>query len=221
MKNQLFFTIICSLLLFSAYSQIPTDGLVGHYKLNDGNYEDSSPSALDLEVAGVGILLPVNDRFGESNQALLFINEYMNLASNPIAFNFDADSNFSLCAWLEIGESTVDWTGLLNNWNGAGTGGYYLGLNPDQGIRWNVNGPTPIDSGVIPTGKWTHVAATYNGIDSHLYINGISVGSATNNTPIVASPLPFTVATQADLQNILFPGKLDNILVYDRALSFV
>ncbi|MBV1922628.1 MAG: T9SS type A sorting domain-containing protein [Flavobacteriaceae bacterium] len=221
MTKKLLFTLMCISIFFSGFAQIPTNGLVGHYKLNDGTYEDSSPSALDLEVAGIGILLPVNDRFGASDQALLFINEYLDLISNPNAFNFNADSNFTLCAWIEIGESIADWTGLLNNWNGAGAGGYYLGLNPDQGVRWNVNGPLPIDSGSIPTGDWTHVAATYDGVNSNLYINGVSVGSAANNTPIVASPLPFTIATQADVPNLQFPGKLDDILVYDRALSFV
>lgn len=219
MKKQFIFILMCLSLFFSGYAQIPTDGLVGHYNLDDGLYEDSSPSELDLEVAGIGILFPADDRFGESDRALLFINEYLDLISNPNAFNFDSDSTFSLCIWMEIGESIVDWTGILNNWNGPGTGGYYLGLNPDQGVRWNVNGPTPIDSGFIPTGEWTHVAATYNGVDSKLYVNGELVGTATNNTPISASPLPFSVGTQADATNRQFPGTLDDILVYDRELS--
>ena len=219
MKKQLIFTLLCISLLFSSYAQIPTDGLIGHYKLNDGNLEDSSPSGLDLEAAGIGILFPADDRFGESDQALLFINEYLDLSSDPTAFNFDSNSNFSLCIWIEIGESVVDWTGLLNNWNGPGTGGYYLGLNPTQGVRWNVNGPTVIDSDAIPTGEWTHIAATYNGADSKLYIDGEFVASAANNTPIAASPLPFTVATQADLPTLQFPGILDDILVYDRELN--
>ena len=220
MKKLLLFTLLCLFLSFSGYSQIPTNGLVGHYELNDGTYIDSSPSGFDLEVFGLGgVLLPVQNRFGEADQALLYLSEYMDLASNPTAFDFDSDSNFSLCVWMEIGESTFDWTGLLNNWNGAGTGGYYLGLNPTQGVRWNVNGPTPIDSPAIPTGEWTHVAATYNGVDSNLYINGALVGTAANNTPIVSSPRPFTVGAQADLPTLQFPGKFDDILVYDRELT--
>ena len=220
MKNYFSFFLLSISIIFSSYAQIPSDGLVGHYMLNDGNYEDSSPSEFDLEVVDIGgILLPVDNRFGAANQALLYFNEYMDLASNPSAFNFDADSKFSLCVWIEIGEAMVDWTGLLNNWNGAGAGGYYLGMNPTQGVRWNVNGPLNIDSETIPTGEWTHIAATYNGVDSRLYINGALAGSATNNTPIVASPLPFTVASQADLPTLQFPGKLDDILVYNREIS--
>lgn len=220
MKKQLLFTVLSILISFFSYAQIPTNGLVGYYELDNGTYTDSSPSGFDLEVFGLGgVLLPVQNRFGQSDRALLFLNEYMDLASNPTAFDFDSDSNFSLCVWMEIGESIVDWTGLLNNWNGAGAGGYYLGINPTQGVRWNVNGPTPVDSATIPTGEWTHIAATYNGVDASLYVNGVVVGTATNGTPIAASPRPFTVAAQADLPTLQFPGKLDEILVYDRELS--
>ncbi len=220
MKKQLLFAVLGIFLSFTGYSQVPTNGLVGYYELNNGTYTDSSPSGLDLEVFGLGgVLLPVQNRFGQADQALLYLNEYMDLASNPTAFDFDSDSNFSLCVWMELGEDVPDWTGLLNNWNGAGTGGYYLGLNPTQGVRWNVNGPTPVDSATIPTGEWTHVAATYDGVDANLYINGVLEGTAANNIPILSSPLPFTVGAQANLPTLQFPGKFDDILVYDRELT--
>ena len=220
MKKQLLFATLCIFLSFTGYSQIPTNGLVGYYELNNGSYVDSSPSGFDLEVFGLGgVLLPVSNRFGQAEQALLYLNEYMDLASNPDAFNFDSDSKFSLALWMKIGQDSLDWTGLLNNWNGAAGNGYYLGLNPTQGVRWNVNGPALIDSPAIPTGEWTHIAATYDGVDAILYVNGVVVGSELNNVPILASPLPFTVAAQADVNTIQFPGKLDEILVYDRPLT--
>lgn len=219
MKKQLLFAVLGILISFTGYSQIPTDGLVGYYKLNDGIYTDSSPSGFDLEVVGLGgILLPVQDRFAQPEKALLYLNEYMDLASNTTAFDFDSDSNFSLCVWMEIGESVLDWTGLLNNWNDT-SGGYYLGLNPTQGVRWNVNGPSPVDSPTIPTGEWTHIAATYNGVDAKLFVNGVLSGSETNSIPILSSALPFTVGAQANVPDNQFPGKFDDILVYDRELT--
>jgi hypothetical protein len=206
--------------LFRMNGEIPLDGLVGYYTLDNGTYVDSSPSSFDLEPAGNGgALFAVDNRFGEPDKALNFINEYLSLASNPTAFDFDLDSNFSLCVWINIGQPIVEWTGLLNNWNGPGTGGYYLGINPTQGVRWNVNGPIVIDSPAIPTGEWTHVAVTYNAFDSNLYINGVLVGTAANNTLMFSSPLPFTVGTQANLTTLQFPGVIDEVLVYDRVLS--
>ena len=43
--------------------------------------------------------------------------------------------------------------------------------------------------------------------------------SGLNNTPIMASPFPFTVASQTDVPTLQFPGVIDDILVYDRVLT--
>jgi len=217
MKKKLPIVLTIFFLSFYGYAQIPTDGLVGHYTLNEESTSDSSTSGYDLALIGQGSIVPVEDRFNLPDKAMLLIGEYMDLASDPTAFNFDSDSKFSLCTWIKLEDPVVDWTGLLNNWNDTG---YYLGINPTQGIRWNVGGPIPIDSpDAIPVGEWVHIAATYNGIDAALYINGVLVGFEANNTPINASPLPFTVATQANLPDLQLPGVIDDILVYDRDLT--
>ncbi|MFT5435529.1 MAG: hypothetical protein ACI840_000162 [Ulvibacter sp.] len=200
-------------------SEIPLIGLVGYYQLNDGTYIDSSTSGFDLEEVGVGgSLLPVEDRFGENDKALDFNNEYLDLGTNTNAFNFSSDSNLSLCVWLNLQEPVSSWKGIVNNWNFGD--GYFLGVNPNQGIRWNVGGPNPIDSPQpILLNEWTHVAVTYNGITSAIYINGGLVQTGVNNTPIVASSLSFSVGCQANQPTYLFPGVMDDILVYDRVLT--
>ncbi len=204
---------------FKENAIIPIEGLVGHYQLNDGLYLDESDSGYDLEEVGAGgSLLPVENRFGEGDNALFFVNEYLDLATNTNAFNFNSNSNFSLCVWINIQESIFDWTGLLSNWD-VGTG-YYLGINPSQGIRWNVGGPVPIDSPQsIPVSEWTHIAVTYDGTTSSIFINGDLVQSGVNNTSIIATPQPFSVGAQADVPTNLFPGVMDDILVYDRVLT--
>jgi hypothetical protein len=199
--------------------EIPLDGLVGYYELDNNTYVDSSPSGFDLEVAGNGgAIFPAQNRFGEPNKAVNFLNEYLSLASNPTAFDF-AGGNLSIAAWIKIESTIVDWTGLLNNWGGFGLGGYFVGLTPTQQIRWNVNGDFPADTDPIPTGVWTHLVVTYDGIDANVWLDGFLVKSEANNVPIAASTFPFTVAAQADVPTLQFPGILDEILVYDRVLT--
>jgi hypothetical protein len=199
--------------------EIPLDGLVGYYELDNNTYVDSSPSGFDLEVAGNGgAIFPTQNRFGEPNKAVNFLNEYLSLASNPTVFDFTG-GNLSIAAWIKIESTIVDWTGLLNNWGGFGLGGYFVGLTPTQQIRWNVNGDFPADTDPIPTGVWTHLVVTYDGIDANVWLDGFLVKSEANNVPIAASTFPFTVAAQADVPALQFPGILDEILVYDRVLN--
>lgn len=100
-----------------------------------------------------------------------------------------------------------------------GIGGYYLGVTPTQQIRWNVNVDPPIDSSPVATGEWIHVAASYDGVTSKLYINGFMVGSQIYGVSILPSTYSFSVGCQADVTTNQFPGSLDDILVYDRQLT--
>ena len=220
MQKKLHLLFVGILFITSAYSQIPEAGLVGYYKLDDGAYVDFSTSGYNLELVDIGgILLPSQDRFGQPDKALKFINQYLNMDSNPNVFDFNTTSTFSLCAWIKIDETIIDWTGLLNNWAGFGIGGYYLGVTPTQQIRWNVNVDPPIDSSPVATGEWIHVAVSYDGVTSKLYLNGLLVGSEIYGVSILPSPFSFSVACQADVTTNQFPGTMDDILVYDRQLT--
>jgi len=221
MKKLLLFILIGIFISSFGHCQIPLDGLVGNYQLNDGIYTDTSGSGFHLEEVGAGgTLEPWENRFGQANKALSLLGEYLNLASNPAAFNFDSDSNFSLCIWIFLFDPVVDWAGLLNNWDTLGPNGYYLGLNPNNQVRFNVGGPNPIDSPQsIVTKIWTHIVVTYDGLEASIFINGELVQTGVNGTPISASPFPFTVGTQADSPLFSFSGVIDDILVYDRDLS--
>lgn len=220
MKKVLLSVAFSAALVASANAQIPEDGLVGRYEMDNTSLADSGPNGYDLQEFGAGgIILPADDRFGESLSAIQFINEYANMPDNPNVFDFDATSNMSMAVWMYIESTVIDWTGLLNNWAGFGIGGYYLGITPEQAIRWNVNADPPIDSDPVPTGEWVHVAVTYDGIDAALYINGALAGTETYGVSLLPSAFPFTVASQADFDDNKFPGILDEILVYDRPLT--
>jgi len=216
-----------SLLLLFALSissviqaQIPEDGLVGRYELDDNSYLDSTTNGYDLEAVGNGgVTLPVNDRFDQPNKALKFVNEYLNMLSNPNVFDFDGDSNMSMCVWMKIDQTVIDWTGLMNNWAGFGIGGYYLGLTPTQQVRWNINTEPILDSDPVPTGEWIHVAVSYDGSFSKLYLNGQLVQQANLGVSLMPSAYSFTVGAQADVPTNVFPGTMDEILVYERALT--
>ena len=148
--------------------------------------------------------------------ALKLINQFMDTQSEPTIYDFSGPNAMSLCAWMKIDETIIDWTGLLNNWAGFDIGGYYLGITPNQEIRWNINVDPPIDD-PVNTGVWMHVAAVYDGDTSFLYLDGNLVGR--DIWCNLLDVYPFTVGTQTDLPNNIFPGVLDDVLIYNRGLS--
>ena len=216
-----FFTFSALLFIFSLSAQIPQEGLQGYYKLdgNDyANYSTQNSVPLDPYPTG-GFLLPAQNRYGEPDMALKLINQFLDTQSDPQIYDFTTENALSLCVWMKIDETVIDWTGLLNNWAGFDIGGYYLGLTPNQEIRWNINVDPPIDSAPITTGTWVHVAATYDGNTAFLYLDGNLAAQRVYGSNLLTSVYPFTVGTQADVPNNIFPGVFDDILIYNRSLS--
>lgn len=80
---------------------------------------------------------------------------------------------------------------------------------------------TPDDWG----GKWHHIAGTYDGTNLKLYLDGEEVASATDEVGVVGGPNKVGIGADVtfDAQNpnvpATFKGVIDNVRIYDRALS--
>ena len=107
-------------------------------------------------------------------------------------------------------------------------------MNNDHGYRVNLTGTRAIrfvfrrygrtkivtSTTTLPLHQWTHVAARYDGAEMRIFINGTldtAVTAATRaNTPR-ATTAPVLIG--AHTNNYHFHGHLDDISIYDRALS--
>ncbi|MGD0605769.1 MAG: LamG-like jellyroll fold domain-containing protein [Streptosporangiaceae bacterium] len=73
----------------------------------------------------------------------------------------------------------------------------------------------------IPLSQWTHLAVTFDGATQVLYVNGTQVAS--QGAPVAFTYAPVPVCIGATLQNTgpsyLFTGLIDEVSLYDRALS--
>ena len=130
---------------------------------------------------------------------------------------------------------------LANPWSGAakgaiisrgpGTGGYHLRM--DDGAPNKLRGGINVGSfrnaqsggGAVPTNVWTGVAFVWDGSANtvEVFVDASSVGgpntdgdgSYTGDEPAAA----FTLGKRADTVGDLFSGEVDEVRVYDRALS--
>jgi hypothetical protein len=69
-------------------------------------------------------------------------------------------------------------------------------------------------------GKWYHVAGTYDGTNTRVYINGNLEGSynAPISEPLVTSTLPTGIGHLPNWSVQWFEGIIDEVRIYDRAL---
>jgi len=77
------------------------------------------------------------------------------------------------------------------------------------------------ESGAVALNTWHHIAATYNGSQMHLYVDGSRVGSLEKSGQIDTNPAVLAVLGNQSpgAGDRPFDGLIDNVRVYNRALS--
>ncbi|MFO1152694.1 MAG: LamG-like jellyroll fold domain-containing protein [Rhodospirillales bacterium] len=147
---------------------------------------------------------------GKNGKALGFdgSNDYVSIGNRPLA------STFTVSAWL----------------NNPSSGGYEtiasFGSNRQFSISngslafWDGSG-SEYRFGTVPTGSWQHVAYTYDGTRMRAYLNGAELGTPfvrsipTSSGRTLFGAWPKNSSEQGDLLS----GSLDDIRIYDRALT--
>lgn len=103
-----------------------------------------------------------------------------------------------------------------NSWgNGYGIylGGNVLNFYPTGfGSQHNTGYAVPLD-------QWTHIAATYDGNESKVYVNGILESSKTIGLPIPTNNYPMGISGDPGDPRFNFNGHLDEVRVWGKVLS--
>ncbi|MDH4182641.1 MAG: LamG domain-containing protein [Nitrospinota bacterium] len=158
----------------------------------DTTTTDSSPSAHTISLANGAALSNVQAKFGPTSAYLDGVDDYL-LAENALSdWSFVASEAFTFDQWIYLPAI-------------PGVDSPIISVEPSPFLRWTLevkstgalgfrvyNGsPTPavnISGGSISTATWTHIALvrqTSGAID--LYINGVSVASATYSAAILTT----------------------------------
>lgn len=150
------------------------------------------------------------DRALVANQISMSLND---------ASALDMDQGITVAGWFKMSSFNNEWTALINKW-AAAEGSYYLGVNADsRRVRWNCFYGNIEDSQPIPFDTWIHYAASYDGETLKLYRNGEMVNSLAESGALMTSPAPFNIAIQSNLPIPNYSGSIDDVHVYQEALS--
>lgn len=194
-----------------------TGDLVAYYPFN-GDAIDVSGFNNNGIVYGAAL---VSDRFNNLNSAYLFdgINDYIQVGnSSSLNFEYSITVNF----WIKVGDffdreayplSQGNWE---NRWKISIT---------NRRIRWTVKtdvGIKDLDSETeLILDSLYNVTALYDGVDFEIYINGRLDALSTFSGSILQTNIDFMIGQVLPGNNQYnFKGVLDDIRIYDYALSF-
>ena len=169
---------------------------------------------------------------GVYNTALDF-NGTSQYGYTPDENTLDLTTVVTIAAWIRPGK--YDTQALVNKAVYGGRNGYELSLDADSSTNWprkvffrinqvstgddyRVNSTTeyPIN------GTWIHVAATYDGTDMRIYINGELEGTTSApGVTINTNGLPLSIGAQYNgtTASLWYQGAMDDVRVYNRVLS--
>ena len=195
-------------------------GLVAAYGFEEG----FGPQAMDVTGNGNNGAISEAVRVpGRSGGALQYdgINDYVSVNdSSPL----DLTTRMTLEAWVKPTVAPSSWRNIVVKERSGGSQAYQLAAGSSSSNRpanrVYASGATRTLYGgsQLAAGAWTHLAATYDGANQRLYVNGVQVSSRAQTGSISTSSSPLRIGGSPTLGQY-FSGLIDEVRIYNRALS--
>ena len=195
---------------------VPTGGLVAAYGFEEASgtaVVDASPNRLAGTISGA--VRTANGRYG---RAILFdgIDDWITIADAP-ALNL---GTMTIEAWVKP-TTLSGWRSVLLK-EDVGTLSYALYAHdnePHPAATIRVDGDvSAVGTSALPLGVWTHVAATFDGAQLQLFVNGALV----DTRPAAGALEPTAGALRIGGNAVwgeYFDGVIDEVRIYNRALA--
>jgi hypothetical protein len=203
-----------------------TNGLVAWYPL-DGNASDMSGNSRHGTIYGSN---PTEDRHGKMNRAYNFdgIDDYIKI-NHDKAFNH---LPLSISAWFnsngnsgQAGIVSKYWAAHWNGWqimdfNGDLVPWYLRSLSP-RNVIIGKYGESKAFETKTPLNSWSHATVVFSEDGGTLFLNGKEADSMkwTGQASAPTTNQPVTIGRYQGASNGYFKGSIDDVRIYDRALS--
>ncbi|MSY91104.1 MAG: hypothetical protein F2654_03145, partial [Actinobacteria bacterium] len=203
---------------------VAADSPVGYWKLDEASGSasavDSSGNSLNGTPTAVTFGAANSSPLGGSAASFNGTSSRILLPRSPAFVSGDS----TVEAWINPATTTgVQWIYSKGQTNVAGQ----IGLNLTGGalVGWYSASAASSATGVVPVGRWSHVAMTVSGGSMVLYVNGTVVGSApiALNADPASADLPEQIGSAANdaagaTGSNWFNGRLAQVAVYSSAL---
>jgi hypothetical protein len=204
------------------------DGLVLSFHFNEGSgtvaYDSSGNGNNGNLVNGPTW---VDGKFGK---ALSFdgVNDYVEANDSIGTFSY-----LTIAAWFKLNSLPSSYATIYFNGDGSGGNDIHLAITSDGAIFSRADAPSECDisiwkssSGLVSPGNWYHVVVVFDTVNDvkKVYLNGTLVQNVTYTCSIPTANYKDEIGRAYDnsfLNNWYFNGVIDEVRIYNRALSDV
>lgn len=194
-------------------------GLVGHWTFDEGE------GAIARDVSGHdnhGAVMgnaEWNDGIVGGALKLDGIDDFVTI---PNESQFDITGNITVSAWIRVKSFTKQWQAIVtkgdrawrlhraSNRNNVGFACSDLSQKQVGDLLGNK---------AVADNRWHHVAGILDGSRMTLYVDGVLDASAESSPSISVNDYPVLIGANAQAAGRLFQGWIDDVRIYDRALS--
>ena len=203
-------------------AQAADPDLAAYWKFDDG----SGTTAFDSSGNGNNGTFNGNPQWvaGKFGGALQFDgDDYLNCGNGP---SLQIQEQITIAFWFQVQAFQNTWEGFLakgdNSYRasrGGGTGNAtHMGISGTStggGNGW-FNGTV-----IVTGGDWHHYAATYDGTEGRIYIDGVLDVTSPGTGQINSSTYDLYIGENSQATGRFFHGLLDEVRIYSRALTDV
>jgi chitodextrinase len=156
---------------------------------------------------------------GKFGNALVF-NGTSAKVTVPNAPSLQLTTGMTLEAWIFPTRAPTGWRAIVDK----NVDGYYIMASTDNGNRpgvggtWTDGNKNLFGPSVVPVNTWTHLAATFDGSATRLFVNGVQVASQAQTAPLKTTTATLQIGADS-YPSEFFAGLIDEVRIYNRALS--
>ena len=191
--------------------QIPTDYIAYYSFQNDsqdetGNYNGAATDNVNFNVS---------DRFSNQNSAIELNGSD---AYIQVENNYEDLTNATWSIWLNPTVSN-EYQAICSKWNGSGGTGWLVSIENEQYAIETPNNQYYFQTGNVSLNTWTHLVISCDNEYVKFYIDGQLENTLEQVSPINNNGTSSQIGKNNHPVNGFFNGKLDDIRIYNRALS--
>lgn len=206
--------------LYTAQNAAPNypDDLVANYTFS-GNANDETPFSNNAQVAGAQL---GNDRFDKANQAYALngVSDKIEASNSP-----QLNSDYTTVGfWIKANDLPATGEYFLLSFGGWQER-WKISLPSHGKPVWTTNNSTGIsdmdsgDGNTIVPGTWKHVVMVHDGANDKIFMNGVVVATKAVTGTMNSTAKPLGIGyNPIDVGNY-FNGSLDEVRIYNKALS--